>query len=173
MPQDTTQPVATGAVLHQVRAHFHDSDRLQAAVTQLGMAGFDRADMSLPNHPADGEATPETAARPVNTEEDARQQRALHAGMAASAAGMAAAGVVVATGGAALPALAAAVAAGGAAGGGMAAITSAVTGSEQTTRDADAGRGMLELAVRAPTPEKRDHAEKILRDAGGEHVERF
>jgi hypothetical protein len=173
MPQDTTQPAATGAVLHQVRAHFATPEKLQDAVSRLGMAGFDRADMSLPNHVPAGEATPGTAARPVNTEEDARQQRALHAGTAAAAAGMAAAGIVVATGGAALPALAAAVAAGGAAGGGMAAVTSAVTGSEQTTREIDAEHGELELAVRAPTEEKRDRAEAILREAGGQRLERF
>src|SRR5262249_25405844 len=104
--------------LHEVRATFRDPNAMQHAVTRLELAGFDRADLSLPAvlPPAEG-GRPEAGAKPVDTEEDARQARTLHTSGAAAAVGMAAAGVVIATGGAAAPAMAAAVVGGGVAGG--------------------------------------------------------
>jgi DNA-binding transcriptional LysR family regulator len=49
--------------------------------------------------------TPEADAKPVDTQEDARQARTLHTSAAASVADMAAAGVVIATGAARLSCL--------------------------------------------------------------------
>jgi hypothetical protein len=83
---------AIGA-LHEVRATFDDPDAMQEAVARLEMSGFDRADLSLPEAvPPAERATPEAGARPVDTEEDARQTRTLNTGGAAAAVGMAAAG---------------------------------------------------------------------------------
>src|SRR5215469_13550407 len=87
---------AIGA-LHEVRAAFGDPDAMQQAVARLEMCGFDRADLSLP----------EAGAKPVDTDEDARQARTLSTSSAAAAAGLAAAGAVIASGGAAAPAVAA------------------------------------------------------------------
>ncbi len=164
--QDMNQSTPGRGVPHEVRAHFDDPDWLQDAVSSLSLAGFDRADLSVPE--SSGTATtPETAARPADTEEDARQARTVHTSTGAAVAAMAAAGVMLATGGAAAPAVAAAVAAGGAAGGGIFFISSAANAGEQNTRDADAAAGRLMLAVRAPTPARQAEAEGILRAAGG------
>ena len=83
---------AIGA-LHEVRAAFGDPDAMQQAVARLEMSGFDRADLSLPEAmPPVERATPEAGAKPVDTDEDARQARTLSTSSAAAAAGLAAAG---------------------------------------------------------------------------------
>jgi hypothetical protein len=157
--------------LHEVRATFHDPDAMQNAVTALETSGFDRADLSLPEiMPPVEHATPEAGAKPVDTDEDARQARTLHTSGAAASVGLAAAGVVIATGGAAAAAVGAAVVGGGVAGGVAYALTSASNEGEQTDREQKAASGALVLSVRAPTAEKRAHAEEILRNAGGADV---
>ncbi|MFZ0021320.1 MAG: hypothetical protein WAL10_28735 [Acetobacteraceae bacterium] len=162
-------PIGT---LHEVRATFTDPDAMQDAVARLETSGFDRADLSLPEAmpPIEG-TTPESGAKPVDTEEDARQARTLHTSGAAAAVGMAAAGVVIATGGAAAPAVAAAVVGGGVAGGIAYALTSASNEGEQMDREQKAAHGALILSVRAPNAEKRAEAESILRTAGGTELE--
>jgi hypothetical protein len=162
---------AIGA-LHEVRATFANPDAMQDAVARLETSGFDRADLSLPDvHPAADPLTPESGAKEVDTEEDARQARTLHTSGAAAAVGMAAAGVVIATGGAAAPAVAAAALGGGLAGGVAYAVSSVANSSEQQERDVKAATGTLILAVRAPTADKRAEAEAILRQAGGVDLE--
>ena len=157
--------------LHEVRATFGDPDAMQNAVSQLEMSGFDRADLSLPEaKPPLAETTPEAGAKPVDTEEDARQARTLHTSGAAAAAGMAAAGVVIATGGAAAPAVAAAVLGGGLAGGAAYALSSVANRGEQEDREVKAATGRLILSVRTPDAEKRNEAEAILRAAGASEV---
>jgi len=151
----------------EVRATFHDSDQMQAAVNELTMRGFDRAELTLP---ARGHSLGEAGSdgdKPVSTDEDARQLRTLGASTAASAVGMAAAGIVIATGGAALPAVAAAVLGGAAAGGATFAATEAGVAGEQQTRDDQAAAGHLVLSVRTPTAEKVEKARAILTSAGG------
>ncbi len=153
--------------LHEVRATFSDPDALQTAVDQLELSGFDRADLSLPEvHPPPQRATPESGAKPVDDERDARQLRTLHTSGAAAAVGMAAAGVVIATGGAAAPAVAAAVVGGGLAGGAAYALSSASNSDEQQERELKAATGALVLSVRTPSTEKREEAEAILRASG-------
>jgi len=154
--------------LHEVRATFRDPDSMQDAVSRLELSGFDRADLSLPEvMPPAERATPDAGAKPVDTEEDARQARTLHTSGAAAAVGMAAAGVVVATGGAAAPAIAAAVIGGGLAGGIAYAVSSVSNEDEQMDREHKAASGALVLSVRAPNAEKRAEAEAIMRAAGG------
>ena len=126
---------AIGA-LHEVRATFDDPDEMQDAVARLEMSGFDRADLSLPEAmPPAERATPEAGARPVDSEEDARQTRTLHTGGAAAAVGLAAAGVVIASGGAAAPAVAAALVGAGVAGGIAYAATTVSNEDEQVDRE--------------------------------------
>jgi len=156
--------------IHEVQGRFDDSAALQEAVSRLELSGFDRADLSLPETTSPGAATPESGAKPVDTEEDARQARTLHTSGAASVAALAAAGVVIATGGAAAPAVAAAAIGGGLAGGAVFAASSVANQSEQDDRDSKAATGELVLTVRAMTPEKRAEAESILRNAGASMV---
>jgi hypothetical protein len=154
--------------LHEVRARFANADAMDKAVAALEMAGFDRADLSLPMAaPSLAEDTPDAGARPADTEEDARQARTLHTSAAASLAGMAAAGVVIASGGAAAPAVAAAAVGAGLAGGAAFGLTSTANRDEQVERDQQAAGGELILSVHARTAGKREQAQAILREAGG------
>ena len=157
--------------LHELRGFFDSSDRMSDAAERLSRAGFDRADLSIPEvNPPTRRSTPESGAKEVDTEEDARQARTLHTSTAASVAALAAAGLAVGTGGAALPVIAAAVGAGAAVGGATFAITKVADDTEQQDRDIAAAQGKLILSVRAPTPEKRTEAEEILRSAGATEV---
>lgn len=159
------------AVLREVRAVFGRPEQMQDAVSRLSLAGFDRAEMSLPSPDAPAGGPSPEASKPASTDEDARQMRTLGASTAASVAAMAAAGITIATGGAAAPAVAAALLAGGAAGGATFAAQEAANSSEQTSRDVMAATGELVLAVRTRTNEKRSEAEAILQSAGATSVE--
>jgi len=158
--------------VHEVRGRFSSPERLQDAVARLELSGFDRADLSLPEpSPPAERATPEAGARPVDTEEDARQARTLHTSGAAAVAALAAAGAVIATGGAAAPAVAAAVVGGGLAGGAVFAVSSAANQEEQNDREMQAAAGVLILTVRAMTSEKRAEAVTILQATGADIVD--
>jgi hypothetical protein len=169
MPADAIPgPGYATTELHEVRAIFSDSARMQDAIDQLTMAGFDRADLSLPEaDPPIERSTPESGAEVADTDEDARQARTVHTSTAAAAAAIAGAGIVAATGGAALPAVAAALVAGGVVGGGTYAISTAANVSEQQERDRRAASGTLILSVRATTSARREKASAILLAAGG------
>lgn len=153
--------------LHEVRGVFSSSEEMQEAIQRLSAAGFNRADLSVPEVGAPVErSTPDSGAMSADTEDDARQARTLHTSTAAAIAALAGAGVTVATGGAAAPAVAAAVAAGAAAGGATYAVSSAANNQEQEELDARASLGRLILSARTPTESQRSKAEAILRDSG-------
>lgn len=157
--------------LSEVRARFSSAEALHAAIEKLEASGFDRADLSLPElNPPRERSTPESGAKPADTEEDARQARTMHVSTAAAIAGLAAAGAVIGTGGAAGPAVAAAVLGGGAVGGATFAISSATNSREQREREEGAAEGTLVLSVRAPDDVKRAAATAILRSAGAEEI---
>ncbi len=157
--------------LHEVRATFRDPAAMQDAVTRLETSGFDRADLSLPEAmPPVERATPETGAKPVDTEPDARQARTLHVSGFAAAAAIAAAAVVIGLGGGLGWTIAAVMVVGLIVGGIVHWISSAANQSEQLDRERKAASGTLILSVRAPTPEKRGEAEAILRAAGGSEL---
>ena len=170
MDQEIRETRLAVEVLHEVRARFETSAALDAAVGKLTMAGFDRADLALPDAPA--APNQELGAAPVADEADARQGRTLATSMAAATGAMIAGGVVaVATGGAALVgAAAAAVVAGGGAGALAGALATAAKNSEQVERNHKAATGALVLSIRAQTPEKRDLAERIACEAGGREI---
>ena len=162
---------ALGA-LHEVRGHFANSEQMQDAIQRLLVAGFDRADLSVPEQaPPVERSTPESGALPADTEDDARQARTLHTSTAAAMGALAAAGVTVATGGAAAPAVVAAVAAGAVAGGATFAVSSVANQQEQTELDVRASLGRLVLAVRAQDEAHGSEAHGILLDAGATDVE--
>lgn len=158
--------------LCEVRATFHDPAQMQSAVNELMLAGFDRADLTLPTrgHTLD-EPTPEGGTKPVATDEDAQQARTLGASTAASAAALAAGGLIIATGGAAAPAVVGALLAGGAVGGATYAATEAGAVAERHTREDQAAAGHLVLSVRTTTAEKIEKARAILGAGGGTDIE--
>jgi len=168
----TAEPGPAIGALHEVRGVFSSTERMQQAIQQLSMSGFDRADLAVPEVAAPTErSTPESGALAADTDEDARQARTMHTSTAAAMAALAGAGVTVATGGAAGAALAAAVAAGAAVGGATFAISSAVNDEEQAELDTRAAMGNLILSVRAPNEAKRVEAEGILRATGATQIE--
>ncbi|HUB13121.1 MAG TPA: hypothetical protein VMB34_14310 [Acetobacteraceae bacterium] len=170
-PQTATTGPAIGG-MHEVRGSFTSSERMQEAIQQLSVSGFDRADLAVPElAPPTERSTPESGAMPADKEDDARQARTMHTSTAAAMAALAGAGITVATGGAAAPAVAAAVAAGAAVGGATYAISTAANSQEQAELDARAAVGRLILSVRAPTEAKRVAAEGILHSAGATDIQ--
>jgi hypothetical protein len=157
--------------LIEVRGTFADPAQLEAAAKELTMAGFDRADLTLPvrGHSLE-EPGSSGSTKPVATDEDARQARTLGVSTAASAAALAAAGAIIATGGAAAPAIAGAIAAGGAIGGATYAATGGAADAEQHTREDQAAAGQLVMSVRTLTEEKRETAKTVLTRAGASDV---
>jgi hypothetical protein len=139
--------------LHEVRAALASPEAMATAVGRLETSGFDRADLSLPE--PGPHATPETGAKPVDTEPDARQTRTLHASGAAVAVALGAAGVVVATSGSIVWAIVAAIIGALVAGGIVHTLSTASNEHEQIDRERKAAVGALVLSVRAPTAQKR------------------
>lgn len=160
------------SAVHEVRGSFAASELMQDAIRQLSLAGFDRADLAVPEAaPPAARSTPESGALEADTDDDARQARTLHTSTAAAVAALAGAGITVATGGAAAPAVAAALIAGSAVGGATYAVSSAANEQEQVELDVRAALGKLILSVRTPTEAKRSQAESILRSAGATEIE--
>ncbi len=157
----------------EVVGFFRDDAGLEEAVSRLTLAGFDRAELSLPlaDIPSH-QATPDAGATAVFSDVDRRQMRTLGTGIAGAAGALAAAGVTIATGGAAVAALAAAAIGGGA----TAAVTNALgQGAEGLTRvqrEQAGAAGELKLAVRTCTTERAQQAEEAILAAGGEGIRR-
>jgi hypothetical protein len=176
MPEDRTgvgqpsQPIEQA--IEEVRGSFPSDAALQDAIAKLTTAGFDHAELSLPQTaPSAAEATPEAGADNPDTDEDVRQVRTLNTGLA-GAAGMMAAGAALAATGVGLPAVAAAAAAAGAGSGLAVNAASRLSDDRQhEERERRARAGQLVLAVRAPDPEKRERAGRIMAEAGARKVE--
>jgi hypothetical protein len=155
--------------VHEVRAAFASPDAMAVAADRLETSGFDRADLSLPE--PGPQITPETSAKPVDTEPDARQARTLHVSGVAAAVALGAAGIVIASGGSIAWAIAAAILCAVVAGGIVYLASTVSNESEQIDRERKAAIGALVLSVRAPTLEKQREAANILRASGGIGVE--
>jgi hypothetical protein len=172
MAQSDHSPVLNNAI-SEVHGLFATDAALQDAVGKLTLAGFDRAELSLPAaSPRPADATPAAGAAAVGTETDTRQMRTLLSSTAGVAAAMGAAGLTIATGGAAAAVFAAAAGGAALAGGATAAATSAAGNAQQDARDQAADAGELVLAVRAPTNAEAARAESVLHEAGAMRVER-
>ncbi len=160
-----------GEAMDEVRGTFPSDSTLQDGIARLSLAGFDRADISVPDAaPSLAGATPEQAAENPNTEDDSRQARTLHTSMAASVGAMAAAGAVIATGGAALPAVAAAIAGGAGLGAAVQGVSGATDKAQHAEREQAASRGELLLSVRLRDATRRPLAEAAMREAGASRV---
>lgn len=164
---DPTNTPAPDAAVHEVQGIFPNDAALQDAISRLTLAGFDRAELSLPaTNPAANRDTPEMGAAPPTTQTDVRQARTMGTSMAGTIGAFAAAGATVATGGAAGLAIAAAAAVGA---GSALAANAAASGVEQAQADErqqSAAAGELVLAVHAMTAARQAEATAILEAAG-------
>lgn len=156
----------------EVRGSFPSDAALEDAIGRLTLAGFDRADLSLPQTGLPERfKTPEANAAAPTTEDDQQQARTLHVSGAGSVAALAAAGVTVATGGAAAVAAAAAALAGVAAGGIVAAATHSDDNAQHAARETQARAGELLLSVRVTGSDaRRVAAEAAMKAAGAADV---
>ncbi len=145
----------------EVQGWFPTDAAMQAALAKLTLAGYDRADFSLPEDHPGAVATPTEGADNPTDAIDKQQIRTMTSGMAAAGAGMAVAGVVL-TGGVGLAAAAAGL--------GAAALTSgagvAADNTQVQERDQLGAAGRLILAVRTDQPGQAPQVESIMRDAG-------
>lgn len=166
--ENSAQPALTDEV-QELQARFPNDAALQAAMSKLEFAGFDHADLSLP----DPEAMVDTpdSAEAASGGVDRAQLRTMASGMAGTTAGFAVAGVLLATGGVAAPVVAAL---GGASAIGTVLATSGVSNATDAAgvaaRDALGAEGKLVLAVRVRSAEMTAKGEAALREAGGTDI---
>jgi len=157
--------------VQEVQGVFPSEAAMEAAMSKLTLAGFDRAALSLPHtRPAPGMATPELGADAPVTDTDMRQARTMGTSMAGTIGAFAAAGAVVATGGAAAVAAVAAVAVGAGAALTANAAGNAADAAQSESRAEAAAAGTLVLSVAAPDAAKQSLAEQIMRSAGATKV---
>ena len=161
--QNSEQP-ALATDVYELQGKFPNDAALQVAMGKLSLAGFDHADLSLPD-PTAVTDTPDAAAAATD-DVDKGQIRTMASGMSGAAAGMVA-GAVVATGGLAAPVVAAI---GGASALGAVVATSgvgaAVDKADVEARDRLGAEGKLILAVRIKSSDLLPKAEAALREAG-------
>jgi hypothetical protein len=159
-------------LLREVQAVFGSDAQLQEGISKLTLAGFDRAEISLPHaQPMAQNATPEAGADTPMTEEDNAQMRTIHTSMAGTVGALAAAGVTVATGGAAAVVIGAAVAVGAGAGAIAHGLSHAADTVQHEEREDQAKKGELVLSVLARDEAHERMAIDALRDAGALRVE--
>ena len=168
---DKQGPALTPTV-QEVQAHFQTDDQLQVALGELGLAGFDRADFSLPeDQPGRSVQTADEGAENPVDDIDKAQLRTMGTGMAGYAGAAAVAGVTLATGGAAAVAAAAALAVG--VGGALVANAAGQAADRVSSEDRNerGQAGTLILAVRTAKPGQAEKASGILKAAGATSVQ--
>jgi hypothetical protein len=157
--------------VEEVQGIFPSDAAMQDAIAKLTLAGFDRADFSLPTtRPAASEATPNQGAADPMTDVDMRQARTMGTSIAATVGALAAAGATIATGGAAGAVIAVAAAVGAGSGYAASTIGTAAKDSQEADRNAAARAGELVLAVHAATAEKQASASHIMQASGASTV---
>ncbi len=169
MSENAKEGPALSATLQEVQGWFPNDAALQGALGKLTLAGYDRADFSLPEeqvltNPA--AATPDEGAAAADTSIDRQQIRTMNAGMAGYTGATIAAGAVVATGGAAALAIGAAAAAGLGATAVAQGIGHAAEQAQVAERDRRGAAGTLVLAVHVADQAQGDQAAQIMRENG-------
>lgn len=160
------------ATVREVQGVFPDDDTMQGALSQLTLAGYDRADFSLPEEQdANAVATPNESAEPATDDADKRQLRTMGTSMAGYAGAVAAAGATLATGGAAGLAVAAAAAVGIGTGAAANATGQATDTAQVEARNQRGREGRLILAVRTTTPEQVEQVKGLMQQAGATRTE--
>ncbi len=167
---DKQGPSVAGSV-GEVQGVFPSDAAMEEAIAKLTLAGFDRADFSLPiTSPSTSGSTPNQGADNLMTDTDMRQARNMGTGMASTIGAFAAAGATIATGGVAGVAIAAAAVVGIGSGLAANAIGTTAKDSQAEGHEAAARAGTLILSVHAETVEKKTEAERIMRAAGASEV---
>lgn len=160
----TKQGPALAASVAEVQGVFPNDQAMQDALSQLELAGYDRADFSLPEEQKAG--TPTEGAENPTDDTDKAQLRTMGTSMAGYAGAVAVAGAVIATGGAAL------LAVGGAAAVGVGTAAAANAAGQAADQAAIDGRnrrgaaGTLILAVRTTTQAQADQVIGIMQKTG-------
>ncbi len=155
------------ATVHEVQGTFPDDAAMQGALSQLTLAGYDRADFSLPEEQAAHETvTPNESAAPATDDADKRQLRTMGTSMAGYAGAVAVAGATLATGGAAGLAVAAAAAVGAGTGVMANAAGQAADNAQVEARNQRGREGRLILAVRTTTPDQVSQVTGLMQQAG-------
>lgn len=171
---DKAGPALQQAV-QEVQGQFPSDSAMQDALSRLTLAGYDRADFSLPDDRDATMDTPnESAENPVDATDKA-QLRTMGTSMAGYAGAATAAAATLATGGAAGVAVAAAAAIG--AGSALAANAAgqAADKASVNTRNERGAAGTLILAVRVTSDEETDEVTGIMEATGAtavKHVDR-
>lgn len=169
---DPAQGPGHTTTVHEVQGFFPDDASMQAALGELTLVGYDRADFSLPEDQAAlASGTPTEGADNPTDSTDKAQLRTLGTGMAGYLGAVAVAGATIATGGAAGLAIAAAAAVG--VGGAAAAevVGQAADKSQVASRDQKGAEGKLILAVRISTPEQANQVVELMQKSGATNVE--
>jgi len=168
---DTKQGPALAASVAEVQGVFPNDDAMQDALSQLTLAGYDRADFSLPEEQNSASAaTPNEGAENPTDDIDKAQLRTMGTSMAGYAGAVAVAGAVIATGGAALLAVGGAAAVGV---GTAAAANAAGQAADQTTideRNRRGAAGTLILAVRTTTGAQAQQVTDLMQKAGATRI---
>ena len=152
--------------VQEVQGHFPNDAALQDALSRLTLAGYDRADFSLPEEQTTALPTPNESQNAATDDIDKTQLRTMASGMAGFAGAAAVAGATIATGGAAGVATLAATAIGA---GMMAATTGAGKAVDQADvdeRNRKGAIGKLILAVRTRSEAQAQQVMQIMREAG-------
>jgi hypothetical protein len=171
-------------ITNEVVGLFRSTDSLEAAISALTSAGWDRSELSLlgqkgtfdPKPPMPGETAeqaaddPHMARAPVVSEPDIRQGRTLATSLAGVAAAFLAAGATVASGGTALVAIIGAAAAAGGAAAAAEALGQWAGKSRADFLHEQIERGGILLWVMLRSPEQEGKARDILMQHGAEIV---
>jgi hypothetical protein len=166
--------------VHEAVGAFRSAEAMEAAISDLASAGFDRADMShlrLTEAPdpvsakrlADDAGVPRSA---VVSDTDVRQLRTLAGGLTGVASAFLVGGITILTGGGAALALAGAALAGGGAVAASTAVGKGLSNEREHALDLQAQQGGILLWVRLHEPGQDARACEILRrhGAGNVHV---
>lgn len=164
-------PELTSSVL-EVQGHFPSDTALQDALGKLTLAGFDRAELSLPqDQPGRTVQTPNEGAENPVDQIDKTQLRTMGTSMAGYAGAVAVAGATLATGGAAAVAVAAAAAVGAGSALAANAAGNAADNASKSDRDERGRAGTLVLAVRLRSQDQFDTVQTIMTQCGATAVD--
>lgn len=156
--------------VYEVQGHFPSDAALQDALSRLNAAGYDRAQLSLPDERGIG--TPTEGAETPTDAIDKTQLRTMGTSMAAYAGAVVAGGATLATGGLASVAIAAAAAVGIGTGLTANAASNAADAADVARHDELGAAGKLVLAVRTTTAQEVEQATALMTQSGATDVQR-
>lgn len=156
--------------VQEVQGRFPNDARLQDALSRLTLAGYDRADFSLPEEQPGLASTPNEGQNAATDDIDKTQLRTMGSGMASFAGASAVAGATIATGGAAGIATLAAAAVGLGAAAAATGLGKAIDQADVDERNRRGALGKLILAVRTRSEEQVRQVTEIMQQTGADDV---